>query len=60
MSEDDQIEHLEHDLHAVLDRYRREYEINVVSVVGVLELIKAEIVEEWLDSGFEEDDADLS
>ena len=44
MSEREQILHLEGELQKVIERHRQEYDLTVASVVGVLEVVKFELM----------------
>ena len=48
MSEKEQIAHFSQDLVALINRYRAEYELTLSSVVGSLEVVKHELIQEQL------------
>lgn len=55
MNEKDQIDHLSNDLHNLIDRYKAEYELSLASVVGVLEVVKHQVIKQQLSNLDDED-----
>jgi hypothetical protein len=56
VNSEEQIAHFTRDLHNLIERYHDEYDISFQSMIGVLELQKAILVEECLGFSFEVDD----
>lgn len=55
MSEKEQIAHFAQDLDNLITRYRQEYELSVASAVGVLEIVKHDLIREHMEDDLEED-----
>lgn len=55
MNEKGQINHLANDLHNLIDRYKAEYELSLASVVGVLEVVKHQVIKQQLSNLDDED-----
>lgn len=45
MSEREQILHLEGELHAVINRFQAEYDLSFASAIGVLEVLKWQLIQ---------------
>lgn len=54
MTQREQLEALAGEIGNVIDRFRSEFDLPVVSVVGVLELHKANLLQDLLDSAEED------
>jgi hypothetical protein len=50
MSEGEQIEAFVKDIEAVIDRYRAEFNLRLASAVGVLEIVKLDLIQGEKDS----------
>jgi hypothetical protein len=48
MSEKEQIDRFSKELVALINRYRAEYELTLASAVGVLEVVKHELIHEQI------------
>jgi hypothetical protein len=58
MTHQEQVNALVADIQQLLHRYRIEFELSYASVVGVLELVKADIVDEAMFNSIHGDDDD--
>lgn len=58
MNEHEAIDHLFKELNSVFERFRLEYQISYASAIGVLEIVKHELIEDSLGDEFDEDGDD--
>jgi len=56
MSQRDQQVAFTHDLEAVIDRYRSEFELTLSSAVGVLEVVKHKLIAEIMEDDDDDED----